>query len=210
MPRELFVKILEQLQDMNYGGRVSYHFYNEPTLSPNLDTFVKLTKEYLPTTRTELFSNGTLLNKARVEALAEDGIDKFTITKHFQAEIPELENDLAELTPSAAEKVRMRGYKELDLTNRGGSLSLRNPLHKPPLSLPCLIPHCAMVITVKGNVIPCYEDFYQKHVMGNVQTQSLFEIWNSEKYVNFRRRLRQGDRKSFDVCKDCNNSWVIN
>ena len=209
MEKSLFIKIMDQLKAIHFNGRISYHFYNEPTLSPDLEEFIKITREYLPQARIDLFSNGTLLNKNKIQSLISAGVDKFSLTKHFKADVEILENALEELKPEDRELIRYQNFKDIVLTNRGGSLNLKSKGLMPPLSLPCFIPKCAFVITLKGNVVPCYEDYFQKHVMGNVNEQSLVDIWNSPKYIEFRNVLGKGLRKDFEVCRDCKNSWVI-
>lgn len=209
MEKSLFIEILNQLKSIEYNGRISYHFYNEPTLSPDLEEFVSLTKEYLPNARIDLFSNATLLDKNKIESLVEKGVDKFSLTKHFRADTKAFESALEEVSPENKGLIRYQTYKDITLTNRGGSLNIKNQNMKMPLTLPCFIPRCALVVTVKGNVVPCYEDYFQKHVMGNVKDTHLADIWNSDSYVNYRNKLGLGQRSEFDVCKDCNNSWVI-
>ena len=106
-------------------------------------------------------------------------------------------------------EIRKNTFRKLNFTNRGGTLENIGRKGPLPLSTPCFIPRSVMVITLKGNVVPCYEDFFQKHVMGNVFESSLLDIWNSEKYVQFREQLKKGNRSSFDVCNSCNNSLII-
>ncbi len=209
MDKSLFTEVLNQLKSINYNGRISYHFYNEPTLSPDLEEFVALTKQYLPDARIDLFSNATLLDKKKIDTLVEKGVDKFSLTKHFRADTKSFESALEEVSPENKNLIRYQTYKDIVLTNRGGSLNIKNKNLTAPLKLPCFIPQCALVVTVKGNVVPCYEDYFQKHVMGNVKEMHLVDIWNSDNYVNYRKKLSQGQRAEFDVCKDCNNSWVI-
>lgn len=209
MDKGLFVEILSQLKSFEYNGRISYHFYNEPTLSPHLTEYVKLTREFLPQARIDLYSNGTLLDKEKIEELCSAGVDKFSLTKHFKADTNALETALKDLPENTKERLRINSYKDLSLTNRGGSLQIKVKNHKAPLNLPCFIPNCAVVITVKGNVVPCYEDYFQKHVMGNVSENHLLDIWNSENYQQFRQKLKAGQRDLLEVCKDCNNAWVI-
>lgn len=71
MSEELFLVLMNQLRDIGYRGRISYHFYNEPLLSPNLDRFVALTREYLPACWIELYTNGILLDEPRLRTLAD-------------------------------------------------------------------------------------------------------------------------------------------
>ncbi len=209
MDKNLFVAILDQLASFNYDGRISYHFYNEPTLSPNLDEFIRLTKQKLPKAWIDLFSNATNLNKERIENLSELGIDKFTLTKHARSQTPGMDQALENLQSHDSKKIYLTHFRDLRLTNRAGSVPIKSK-QKPPLSLPCFIPDCALVITVKGNVVPCYEDFFQKNVMGNVMEQHILEIWNSPKYQNFRDTLKAGKRHLLEACKDCDNTRIIN
>ena len=209
MSEDLFLKILRELNVAEYRGRISYHFYNEPTLSPNLVKFVKLTREYLPEAFIDLFSNGTLLDNNKIEELIAAGVDKFTLTKHIGANIAAVEAAMETMAEHILKKIRLTGYKQIQLTNRGGLVKVKSQHHRAPLSLPCFIPRCALVITLQGNIVPCYEDYLQKNSMGNIQNHSIIEIWNSKKYVAFRERLKTGQRSTIDVCKSCNNAWII-
>jgi radical SAM protein with 4Fe4S-binding SPASM domain len=200
MDKELFNTVLDQLASFSYDGRISFHFYNEPTLSPNLDEFIRLTKQKLPKAWLDLFSNGTSLDKDRIEYLSSLGIDKFTLTKHALSETPD---------HGDSKKIYLTHFRDLRLTNRAGSVPIKSK-QKPPLNLPCFIPDCAIVITVKGNVVPCYEDFFQKNVMGNIKDRHILDIWNSPKYQAFRETLKSGQRHLLEACKDCDNTRIIN
>ncbi|MEK6627160.1 MAG: SPASM domain-containing protein [Bdellovibrionota bacterium] len=208
MAPELFEKILQQLQKTDYAGRISYHFYNEPTLSPNLNAFVSLTKKYLPRTKRVLYTNGTYLNKNTVDQLYADGLDRFIITEHHQAELPNLDFVANEKDLYPLSKFKFSNFKEIPMTNRGGAVKAGARITEP-LTTPCFIPRCVLVISVKGNVVACYEDYFQSHVMGNITEQTIYEIWSSEKYTHFRNELKAGNRYKFDVCKTCNNSLLI-
>ena len=77
-----------------------------------------------------------------------------------------------------------------------------------PIPLPCLIPSSLVVITSSGNVLPCFEDYLEKNVMGNILDSTLAEIWNLPNYVAFRQGLKAKQRGAFPVCKDCNNILI--
>lgn len=210
MKLELYEKIMSQLQRHSYSGRVSYHFYNEPTLSPNLEKFVALTKAYLPKAKTNLFSNGTLLNEEKVNRLQAVGIDKFSVTEHEKTHLKKIRKIQTTLGSACGDNFRLVNFQELPLTNRGGALPEVGRQMDLPASEPCLIPHCVLIITVLGNVVPCYEDYFQKNVMGNVNDQDIIEIWNSPRYVKFRQDLKKGERSRYEACRDCNNYLIIN
>ncbi len=58
------------------------------------------------------------------------------------------------------------------------------------------------VITVDGYVLPCCFDKDAKYAMGNINKQSFAEVWNNEKYQNFRKKVLT-NRKSIDICRNC-------
>lgn len=208
MAPELFEIIMRQLQKHDYSGRISYHFYNEPTLSPNLNLFVSMTTKYLPKAKSVLYSNGTALTKDKIDELYASGLNRFIITEHHQAELPNLDFISHDKSLYTANRFKFSNFKELPMTNRGGAVKAGARI-SAPLQTPCFIPRCVLVISVKGNVIACYEDYFQSHAMGNVADQDILQIWNSEKYTNFRNELKQGNRHKFEVCKTCNNQLII-
>ncbi|HUP58415.1 MAG TPA: SPASM domain-containing protein [Bdellovibrionota bacterium] len=209
MSEELFLRLLTELREIGYGGRISYHFYNEPLLSPQLDRFVGLTRRYLPECRIEIYTNGTLLTEDRLMTLLTLGVDKFLVTKHHGLATFPFEELYEKLQPAIRSKIQLQGYKEMHLTSRGGLVNVRPPERKPPLDLPCLVPSTLLVVTVNGNVLPCFEDFNELNVMGNLNERSLLEIWNSERYRDFRVDLKRKRRSAHAVCKDCNHAMLL-
>lgn len=208
MSKEMFTKIMKQLQDINYQGRISYHFYNEPLLHPELDSFVKLSKEMLPKTRSEIFTNGMFLNEEKYYNLRTAGVDKFTITKHKGIQKIAFDDFYINLPSSEKESIKYYQHNQLIYSNRGGLVNAGKIVDQP-LNRKCLIPICSLVITVEGNVIPCYEDFHEKNIMGNVFEEHIRDIWEKPKYREFREDLKLGLRHKYDVCKTCNNLQVI-
>lgn len=55
-----------------------------------------------------------------------------------------------------------------------------------------------MTIQSNGDVVPCCRDFNGISVMGNVNHQLVAEIWNSDKYNEFRKNFRDSE-----LCKEC-------
>lgn len=209
MSEALFVRIMQELRAIHYQGRISYHFYNEPLLSADLERFVFLTRDYLPKAWIEIYTNGTLLTKERLMGLFELGVNKFTVTKHHGSKDYPFDKVFQELDEPVKRKIKYLGYKDLHLTSRGGLLNVGFVKQRPPLNLPCLIPASLMVITVTGNILPCFEDYHEKLVMGNLNEQSLAEIWNSARYIQFRQDLKQRKRADHEVCKDCNCALIV-
>jgi radical SAM protein with 4Fe4S-binding SPASM domain len=206
MSEEVFLALMSQLRDLHYKGRLCYHFYNEPLTSKNLEHFVRISKDYCPETKSEIYTNGTLLTKERFLSLEESGVDRFYITKHESTPFIAFDKTLTLLDENQKNKVRYVGHEDLILSNRGGELDV-GPT--PPLKLPCHIPRTSVVITLKGNVLTCYEDFSQKNEMGNILDKHIGDIWTSSNYVQFREDLKKGKRELYEVCRKCNNQQII-
>jgi len=203
----IFAKLLAELSLLNFSGRISYDFYNEPMLHSDFAGIVRQTRYALPRASLELYTNGTLLTLPRFNALLEAGISEFIVTQH-EADIDHsFSRVFAALDPGQRGRVKYRGYQELTLTNRGGTL---RHLGAEGLPLaPCHIPRSIVTVTVSGNVLPCFEDFHENLVMGNLADQTLIEIWMSAAYVRFRSDLALGLRHLHDPCKACNRREAL-
>lgn len=208
MSLDSFSIILNQLKDINYEGRISYHFYNEPLLHPELERFIKLSKEILPKTQSEIFTNGTLLTLEKYRALRESGVDKFTVTHHQGIRKIAFTETFKTLSGDEKKHVQFYDHSKIIYTNRGGLVDYGSSLTEPSKRM-CLIPTCALVITVNGNVVTCYEDYNEKNIMGNIFLEHLKDIWEKPRYLEFREDLKKGFRYKYDVCKTCNNLKVV-
>ncbi len=58
------------------------------------------------------------------------------------------------------------------------------------------------VITVQGDVVPCCFDKKAQYVMGNVNNQSLNELWRNEAFQRFRKAVLE-NRRQFLICQNC-------
>ncbi len=64
------------------------------------------------------------------------------------------------------------------------------------------------VVTWDGKVVPCCFDKDAQFVLGNLNTNSYAEIWNSEKYVAFRKQVIM-DRSQIEICKNCSEGTKV-
>lgn len=199
----LFEKILRDLSMINFSGRISYHFYGEPLLNPNLEEYVAKTREICPLATPVLYSNGALLTRTKFNQLLNAGVKQFNITMHESIDSIPLQEFISELDQETQNIISLESHEKLYLSNRGGSVS---HIEGDPLAsfFSCIIPQKIMVITLKGNVLPCYDDYHQQNIMGNVQERPLIDIWNSEKYIKFRRDLANRKRSLYSPCNECN------
>lgn len=207
MDQDLFLNLMEQLKSISYEGSISYQFYNEPLLSANLEWFIETTRKHLPKNKLLLYTNGTLLTASKFRKLRSCGIDQFIVTKHANVGAFEFDAAFSELSDDEKTHVEFKHHTDIKMTNRGGLVDA-GPKTIPPL-LPCMIPQFVAVITLKGHVLPCFEDYHQELSMGNISESHIKDIWHSKKYSDFRANLKKGLRHLEGPCKKCNRLEVM-
>lgn len=62
------------------------------------------------------------------------------------------------------------------------------------------------VVTWDGLVVPCCFDKDANHLLGDLKHERLPDIWNSEKYMNFRKEIFR-NRKSVEICRNCTQKF---
>ena len=87
-------------------------------------------------------------------------------------------------------------WTEKDLTDLG-------EVRKYPPYMPCPFPWQYLVVQWDGTVVPCCRDYNAINAVGNVREQTLREIWNGERYAEFRHQHRTGCYGGNGFCRDC-------
>lgn len=79
----------------------------------------------------------------------------------------------------------------------------KEKLKRASLTSRCLYPYRMVNIFFDGQVIPCCEDNYAKYPLGNLEENSLPEIWNGSKAQFLRSKLANGERDMVSICRHC-------
>lgn len=87
--------------------------------------------------------------------------------------------------------------------NNDGSYSIKNEM----------LNHCwkmwqSCVITWDGRVVPCCFDKDAHYVLGDLSKNSFEEIWNGDKYNDFRASLLRS-RSEIEMCKNCTEGTKV-
>ena len=75
----------------------------------------------------------------------------------------------------------------------------------------CYLPWSWLILSPHGNIFPCggtqYDNFFgednesvTRFIMGNIRYNRLTEIWNNDKYINFRKKCNP---LTHDICNYC-------
>jgi 2-deoxy-scyllo-inosamine dehydrogenase (SAM-dependent) len=197
MANETFDVLLAELARLNFAGRFSHHFLNEPLLRRDLEVLVTRIRKEVPGAVQVLFTNGDLLTEARYASLISTGIAEIVVTSHSGQYHP------------PRERQHVQFPSEITLSNRGGFLS-ELPGPTPAQSgLPCFAPSEILIVGANGDVLLCHEDARREHVMGNIMDQPLDAIWSSERFCQLRSLLASGRRKATAMCAQCTNFDLV-
>lgn len=69
--------------------------------------------------------------------------------------------------------------------------------------LVCPEPFFFLCVDSQGNVMPCWMDWSNGAVIGNIMETPLIDIWNGERLREFRLRHLAGRRSEIAVCENC-------
>lgn len=67
----------------------------------------------------------------------------------------------------------------------------------------CPRPFISLAISSGGIITPCCREAAKEITLGDVKTDSIFEVWNGEKLKKFRLNQLNNKRKTYEICKDC-------
>lgn len=105
--------------------------------------------------------------------------------------------------------------RELGVALRGSNEALP-AAHSPAVAgrpwSACRRPASLMYITANGNVLPCciapFTDApYGSLILGDAGRMSLEEIWNGERYADWRSRMQSDEPPA--ACRGCGSAWAL-
>ena len=210
--QELFHKIIDELSIHDYSGTILFSGYVEPLLHKRIFSDLKYARKKLPNVNLELITNGDPLNESRTKKLFEVGLSVLLISAYDGPEqVLEFKNMMNRLQIDKKKYIIRNRYYGADkdfgitLSNRAGNLvnseykisPLKQPLHKP-----CNYPFYTFFIDYNGDVQMCSHDWGKKMILGNLNKNTINEIWVSKKFEFMRQKLFKGDR-NFSPCNVC-------
>ncbi|MDC0038457.1 SPASM domain-containing protein [Gammaproteobacteria bacterium] len=218
MSDRLFTKIIAELSQCGYSNRISFYSNNEPTLDSRLADFVARARTAIPRAYLEIKSNGKGLNSDKVVSFFNAGIDTFYINDYTQD--GEHSNNIKKIKIELEGSRRFGGhfdgtenlfYKRLIIFKRqvdqilgarAGTAPNKAPPIKPLQQL-CFRPYEMMTISPNGVVGVCTDDLLFASKMGDINQQTITEIWQSERYKEYRKHLIVGERGALTPCSQC-------
>jgi len=207
MDLNLFYKIIKELEEMSYPGRVSLFSNNEPFLDNRIVELSQYAREHIKYAHIHMFTNGSLLNldkyKNIIQYLDELIIDNYSDNLELHDNIREIyeyikNNDDEKLKYKT--KILIRKQNEI-LTSRGGDAPNRTSYINVDNET-CTLPFRQMIVRPDGKVSLCCNDPYGRETMGDLNEMTLKDVWYGNKYRELRKKIKIG-RKNLQHCKNC-------
>ena len=210
--KNLHEKICKELSEYNYSGIIVYSGFNEPLLNKACFENVARTRKYLPNAKIELITNGDVLNLERINKLFSSGLSTLLISVYDGPEdMIKFKNLCAEANLNENQFVIRNRYLPpeedygITMSNRGGLME--NAAHsieslKKSIKEPCYYPSYNFFIDYNGDVLMCSHDWGKKNILGNLNKNTILDIWMSENAKKSRFNLANSDR-DFSPCNVC-------
>lgn len=214
MENSLFLKIINELHHIHYTGLLSLYSNNEPFLDVRMPDMLKYAREMLPDAGLFLFTNCSLLTLDKFQEvigyLDYLVIDNYNSDKTMLNDNPKAIYEYCSDKPELLSKVTfaMRPPDEV-LTNRGGQAPNKRYSDIVGFKVKCHMPFGQLVIRPDGRVSLCCNDALGTYTLGDVNTQSLRDIWYSDRYMKIRKEILENGRRNLTLCKDCDTMNML-
>jgi radical SAM protein with 4Fe4S-binding SPASM domain len=200
-----FAKIIAECQA--YGPRsFSLHGFGEPTMDKDLAVRMKFIKQLNPRNNVILTTNGVVINNE-----AYDLADKIIITYREPF-------NLDKYKPWKP-KIMIRNFTDVPVPgtwicetkqyhNFGGNVpQYGTTVPKDRTRYPCYHLWLSPMIAWNGDILLCCNSPLHKgdSVLGNIGSNSIAEMWNSEKLKQKREEQKNGEYNG--ICRNC-NVWL--
>ncbi len=236
MDESTYLKVIKELQTIDYDGILSYSRYNEPLANNIILTRIKQARKRLPKATLHLNTNGDFLDPKLLARLYDSGLrsiniqvyldegveytDELVQTKIIQR-INEFNIFIIGHSTNVNEKMNFElEYKDMDINiyarnfrsngcDRGGLVNIRRDDIR---TSPCLVPFKNFIIDYNGSVMPCCNlrsdsPAHVDAIIANVANHSIFDIYTSKNAVSWRKNM-MGYKEKSKPCDHCHFSEI--
>lgn len=211
MTREVFEVLIKRLEAIDYAGHVCLSVNNEPFLHPLILEFCETISKRLPKARGGLISNGALITKEHLLALAKLDlpprlqINDYTSTRSVSKRIETMfaQDPILKRIPLT---VSLREIAER-LSNRAGNQPGCGSDVGDYQDIVCTWPFMGLFLTPDLQFFLCCSDYHHKIILGDLIRESLMDIWQGEPYRDLRKRMLASARKGIPLCSGCDADW---
>ena len=235
MEEQLYLKVINELKDIDYSNDITYSRYNEPTAKQSIFLErLKQARNLLPKANLKTNSNGDYITKDYLFKLRDSGLNELFMQQYdLIPDIYDYENNKKQMQKKLDKlglpyelikdipgfkieyKVNMDGMRVQlrsrnflhDGSSRGNTINLANDYVRTQR---CLQPFNNIYVDYDGNVMICCAlrsdiDSHADGIMGNISNNSLADIFVGNAYKKWRDHHLTDGPKE-GVCKTCRDN----
>ena len=206
MTWDCYCKIIDDLVEMDYNGRIALMISNEPLLDERLPEMIKYARAKSPRLFLDITTNGTLLSLEKVDYLLAIGLDNININDYRGDRALNPDKISSNLIPIVSAysnnpkiTLQKRSFSE-KWPNYGGNIPQEFESTEYGF---CNFPFRKLTIAYNGDVVLCCDDFMYATSFGNVMTRRLIDCWNDSAFNDYRMALLNNER--IGLCQRCND-----
>jgi radical SAM protein with 4Fe4S-binding SPASM domain len=195
-------KIGKDLSEIGFTNRVGFVGFGEPLLHKGLEECISAIRLHNPNLKyLEINTNGDLLTTKRIESLYKAGCNVIAVSMY--------DSDKSNYFESLKEDVPIQMiYRHhydasinygLNIVNRK-EIAFDNQLLN--IQRACYMPFYKLFIDWNGDVLTCDNDWVRSLVLGNVNKESIKDVWLGKAYNAFKTKLLKG--RNHAPCNKCN------
>lgn len=221
MKWDVFDRILTDLEEMKFKGRISLYLMNEPLIDKRLPDWIAEVRRRFPDNFLFLSTNGDFVRRDKLMQLKGAGLDYLQVNCYDENDNcggrnKKLANIIKDLD-GIDSYFKQRSWKGQDgrfavilkrkppiqrFWNRGGNSDKVKCLDERKIDV-CFLPSTQIYINYLGQLILCCSDYYFQVVMGDTTKDHLWDIWQNEKYQKYREKLSIGRGHELKLCNKC-------
>ncbi len=217
-------KAAAELAHLNYKGRIELYIYNEPLKDKTyLRQVTKLLRKHVPKCTLMIATNGDYIRDyTDIMEMYEWGMNQVLINCYSPGLYERRQVWFSGLPAEVRrhKSVYDQGFKGkciqmldksspqkfgtgiFSLTNRAGNIDQFLPVVEEPLQKMCVRPFRLLNINWLGQALVCCQDYHADVPIGNLQDNTLVELWNHPVLNTYRKHLSEKDR-TLPLCNQC-------
>lgn len=213
MDLTLVRKLSKELGDFDFHGNIHLCGFGEPLLHKDIVEIVSILRKDVPLAHIEITTNGDVLTPNLLRSLNQSGLSLINIDCYDSPE--QVGQRLSMLEEADFSNFRIREHYltedvpledqmvKFGYNNRAGALGNLLEIEEP-LNKKCYYPFYRLTVDWDGSIVLCCNDWNRSHgFLGDLNTQSLAEIWLSDSFKSIRSLLIKGQRTG-PACSKCN------
>ena len=214
MPLAIYQRVIDQLHDLRFAGRISPYLMNESLLDKRLPDLIAYARARCPESWIAINTNGDALSIALLRRLFAAGVNSLDVNAYdspaqHQAHVALVRQFVATDTHIALHTSYSNPFFQGDHLPRTMQLiNCRDLSHWEPQFLAKMAtPHLQnrfqqMYVNYRGEAVLCCNDWRFEVIMGDTAEASLGEIWGNTRYQAYRHQLQHNNR-AMPLCVTC-------